>query len=409
MFLQYDPGQAATGGRTGSQGQMTHDSTRDPVAHHFPPAPRGPFKDVPGAQWRNWHWQLQHRVREVADLDALGFPLTADERRAAEATRSEFRVAITPYYAGLMDPDDPGCPVRLQALPRMGETEADSWDLVDPLAEERDMPVPGITHRYPDRVLFYISPDCAVFCRHCTRKRKVSDPATAANDDQIRGGIEYVRRHPEVRDVIVSGGDPLAFSDDRLEWILRDVRAIPHVEIIRVGTRVPVTMPHRITPETAAMLGRYHPLFVNTHFNHPKECTREAYEACRNLAEAGIPLGNQMVLLRGVNDDAEVVKRTNQLLLMMRVRPYYIYLCDLARGNRHFRTTYEKGLEIMRALRGWTSGLAVPYLVIDAPGGGGKVPILPNYVEERDDEKVVVRNFRGTRHVYYEPVDVKKS
>ena len=380
----------------------------DAILRNFPPVRRpAAWANVPEEQWRDWKWQFRNRIRDEAGFEGV-LELSDEERRAIAATRDNFDMAITPYYASVMDPSDPACPVRLQGIPSARELESDPWDQDDPLAEDRDMPVPGVTHRYPDRVLFYISPNCAMFCRHCTRKRKVADPSTAANDDEIRAGIAYVRDHKEVRDVIVSGGDPMTFADNKLEWILRDLRAIPHVEIIRIGTRVPVTLPYRITPETVAMLKKYHPLYVNTHFNHPRECTREAFEACQLLADAGIPIGNQMVLLRGVNDDPATVKRLNQLLLMMRVKPYYIYYCDLTRGNRHFRTPFEKGLEVMKALRGWTSGLAVPYLVVDAPGGGGKIPVLPNYIEERDDEKVVLRNFRGTRHVYYEPADLKK-
>jgi lysine 2,3-aminomutase len=370
----------------------------------FQKAPRGPWADVPDDRWNDWHWQMQNRIRDLDSLRRV-VRVTGEEAAAAEAGKDLFRIAITPYYAALIDPDDPGCPCRLQAVPRMGEVEADEWDLDDPLAEERDMPTRGITHRYPDRALLYVTPDCAMFCRHCTRKRKVSDPATATTPADIGAAIDYVRGHPEVRDVIVSGGDPLTFSDDRLEEIVAAIRAIPHVEIIRVGTRVPVTMPQRITPALVAMLRKYHPIYVNTHFNHPKECTAEAFEACRLLADAGIPIGNQSVLLRGVNDSGETFKALNRLLLMMRVKPYYIYQCDLAKGNRHFRTRIEVGLQIMRELRGWTSGLAVPYFVVDSPGGGGKIPLLPDSVVARDDSKVVLKNFRGTLHTYPEPRD----
>ena len=376
----------------------------DHILERFPPAPRGPWADVPEAQWQDWRWHLQHRVK---DLDGLGrvIRVSDDEAQAATASKDVFDIGITPYYAALMDRDDPGCPVRIQATPRMAELTPASWEMADPLAEERDMPVQGVTHRYPDRVLFYVTQNCAMFCRHCTRKRKVADPSTAANDAQIDAGIAYVARTPSVRDVIVSGGDPLTWSDDRLARLLERLRAIPHVEIIRVGTRTPVTLPQRITPETARMLARFQPLFVNTHFNHPKECTREAFTACQRLADAGTPIGNQMVLLRGVNDDPRTVLRLNHLLLMMRVKPYYIFQCDLNEGNAHLRTPIDKGLEIMEALRGWTSGLAVPYYVIDAPGGGGKVPVLPQYVIAREPGRTVVRNFRGTRHVYVEPAN----
>ncbi len=376
------------------------------IANHildqFPKGGRGPWKDLPDAQWSDWKWQLQHRITELDDLRKV-IAVTDEEVAAAQAGRDLFKIGITPYYASQIRGDEPTCPVRLQCVPRMGEMKVEPWDLEDPLGEEKDMPVQGITHRYPDRALFYITQNCAMFCRHCTRKRKVADPATAANDAQIQKCIDYVAAHPEVRDVIVSGGDPLTFSDDKLESILSRLRAIPHVEILRLGTRTPVTMPQRITPELVQMLRRYHPLFINTHFNHPRECTRESFDACAMLADAGIPIGNQMVLLKGVNDNPEVVLRLNHLLLMMRVKPYYIYMCDMAKGISHFRTTLDKGLEIMEHLRGWTSGLAVPYFVIDAPGGGGKIPVLPNYLVSHEPGKITLRNFRNREYVYHEP------
>lgn len=378
------------------------------VLDRFPLAPRGPWADVPDAQWDDWRWHLRQRISDLDGLERV-IRVGEDEAQAAQASRDVFDIGITPYYAALMDPDDPDCPVRIQATPRMAELTPTSWEMTDPLAEERDMPVQGVTHRYPDRVLFYITQNCAMFCRHCTRKRKVADPSTAANDAQIDEGIAYIARTPAVRDIIVSGGDPLTWSDDRLARLLERLRAIPHVEIIRVGTRTPVTLPQRVTPEVARMLARFQPLFVNTHFNHPKECTRESFTACARLADAGIPIGNQMVLLKGVNDDPEVVLRLNRLLLMMRVKPYYIFQCDLNEGNSHLRTTVDRGLEIMEALRGWTSGLAVPYYVIDAPGGGGKVPVLPQYVIAREPGRTIVRNFRGTRHVYVEPANGRKT
>lgn len=376
----------------------------DLVKARFSSAGRGIWKDVPDRLWNDWHWQIQNRIRDLEGLRHV-IKLTEEEKKAVEASQEFFNMAITPYYAALIDPDDPKCPCRLQAVPRMGEMEVDEWDMEDPLAEDRDMPTPGITHRYPDRVLFYVTPDCAMFCRHCTRKRKVSDPSTATNDQEIDAAIDYIRKHPEVRDVIVSGGDPLTFSDNKLEAILSAIRAIPHVEIIRIGTRTPVTMPQRITEALVEMLRKFHPIYINTHFNHPKECTLEAFEACCLIADAGIPIGNQSVLLKGVNDSGDIFKRLNQLLLMMRVKPYYIYQCDLAKGNRHFRTRIDVGLEIMRELRGFTSGLAVPYFVIDSPGGGGKIPLLPDYVVERDSSKVVLRSFRGSHHTYPEPRD----
>lgn len=368
----------------------------------FKQTARGPWADVADEQWNDWTWQMRNRVHDLDGLRKV-VRVTDAEAEAVEKSAEQFDMGITPYYASLMDGEDAGCPVRLQAVPSLGELQHETWDLDDPLAEERDMPVRGLTHRYPDRVLFYATPTCAMFCRHCTRKRKVADPSTAATEDQIQACIDYIAAHPEVRDVIVSGGDPLTFSTARLDAILTRIRAIPHVEIIRIGTRCPVTNPQRITPELVAMLRKHHPVFVNTHFNHPKECTWDSYRATQLLADAGIPIGNQMVLLRGVNEDPATVKRLNQLLLMMRVKPYYIFFCDMGKGIGHFRTSIETGIRIMEALRGWTSGLAVPYLVIDSPGGGGKIPVIPEYIVERTDEKVVLRNFRGTIHTVYQP------
>jgi lysine 2,3-aminomutase len=368
----------------------------------FPEAPRSIWADVPAEDWSSWQWQLRHRITTMPQLEKV-IRVTPDEREGFERTTADFLMSITPYYAALMDPEDPHCPVRLQSVPTRGELNVSSADLEDPLAEERDMPVPGLTHRYPDRVLFYTTHNCPVYCRHCTRKRKVADPVSAAARAQIDNGIAYVARHHEVRDVVISGGDPLSLNDERLEDILARLRLIPHVEIVRIGTRNLVTLPQRITDELARMLRKYQPIFINTHFNHPKECTAEAYEAARKLADAGCVLGNQMVLLKGINDDAKVVKELNQKLLMMRIRPYYIYQCDLAKGISHFRTPVSKGVEILEALRGWTSGLAVPQFVIDSPGGGGKVPVTPNYVLKHEGKRVVLRNYQRREYVYEEP------
>jgi len=314
-----------------------------------------------------------------------------------------FHMGITPYYASLMDKDDPTCPIRLQAVPQIGELDVLETDLEDPLGEEKDMPVPGITHRYPDRVLFYTTHNCPVYCRHCTRKRKVADPTTAADKDQIELSLAYVEKHPEVRDIVFSGGDPLSLSDDRIDYILGRLRALPHVEIFRMGTRNLVTLPQRVTDDLCKMLRKHQPVFVNTHFNHPKECTAEAMEACRKLADAGCVIGNQMVLLKGVNDDWRIVKELNHRLLLMRVRPYYIYQCDLAQGISHFRTPVDVGLNIIENLRGHTSGLAVPTFVIDGPGGGGKIPMQPNYVVKHEGKKWQLRNYAQEQCTYWEP------
>jgi lysine 2,3-aminomutase len=372
------------------------------VRSRFPPAPRSVWRDVPDAMWNDWHWQQRERVTDLARLEKV-VNVTPAERRAVVETAAEFQMGITPYYAALMDPDDPSCPVRLQSVPTMDETVVSAVDLEDPLAEERDMPTPGITHRYPDRVLFYVTHNCPVYCRHCTRKRKVADPTSAAAKKQIEDSIAYIEKHTEVRDVVVSGGDPLSLSDERLDYILGRLRAIPHVEIFRLGTRNLVTLPQRVTDDFVRMLREHHPVYVNTHFNHPKECTAETFEAARRIADAGCPIGNQMVLLRGVNDDAKIVKELNHKLLLMRIRPYYIYQCDLAKGIGHFRTPVEKGIEIIEALRGHTSGLAVPHFVIDAPGGGGKIPVSPQYVVGREGKRWILRNYAGKRYEYEEP------
>ncbi|MGZ3662550.1 MAG: lysine 2,3-aminomutase [Bdellovibrionota bacterium] len=390
--------------KTETQGTVSYPTytVPDHILNRFPVAPRSIWKDAAEKDWNNWIWQQQKRVKNLEDLRKV-IKVTDEEAKAYEGSVEMFNMSITPYYASLMDPDDPNCPIRLQAVPKLGELHVAPEDMEDPLAEERDMPVPGLTHRYPDRVLFYTTHNCAMYCRFCTRKRKVSDPGSAAQMKQLDGALEYIRNHPEVRDVVVSGGDPLSNSDERLDYILGSLRAIPHVEMFRLGTRNLVTLPQRITDDFIYMLRKHHPVYVNTHFNHPKECTREAYDACRRLADAGVPISNQAVLLKGVNDSVETFKELNHKLLMMRVRPYYIYQCDLSQGIGHFRTPIEKGFEIIEGLRGHTSGLAVPHMVIDAPGGGGKIPILPQYFLGKEGRKVTLRNFRNQKFTYTEP------
>jgi len=299
-----------------------------------------------------------------------------------------------------MDPADPLCPIRQQAVPSPAELVHSPVDLADPLGEEAHMPVPGLTHRYPDRALLYATHNCPVYCRHCTRKRKVGDPTSAATHQQLEAALDYLRQHDEVRDVLVSGGDPMSLSDDRLVDLLARLRAIPHLEIIRLCTRNPVTLPHRFTPALLERLKALQPLFVHTHFNHPAECTPEAARCLRALANAGLNTANQMVLLRGVNDDLEVVRETNLWLLRQRCRPYYLFQADLADGIGHFRTPIQTGLDILKGLRGFSSGMAVPHFVIDAPGGGGKVPLLPDYVVRRDEEEIVVRAYNGDEYSY---------
>lgn len=377
--------------------------TKNNVRDRFKPAVRPEiWKDVESKDWGNWIWQQQKRIKSMEVLEKV-VQVTDEERNAFSQSHEQFNMGITPYYASLMDPNDPNCPIRLQSVPKMGELTILSTDLEDPLAEERDMPVAGITHRYPDRVLFYTTHNCPVYCRHCTRKRKVSDPSSSAANKQLEDGLAYIESHKEVRDVVISGGDPLSNSDERLEYILSRLRAMDHIEVFRIGTRNLVTLPQRVTQNFADMLKKYHPVFVHTHFNHPKECTQEAFDACTRLADAGCVLHNQMVLLKGVNDDPKVVKELNHKLLMMRVRPYYIYQCDLSQGISHFRTPVEAGLQIIEHLRGWTSGMAVPHFVIDAPGGGGKIPLLPNYVVQHEGKKWILRNFRNQKFEYLEP------
>ena len=377
-----------------------------PVNHvrsRFPLAPRSIWKGVAEAQWNDWHWQQRERVTSLEQLDQV-IRLTDDERRAVIEADAQFHMGITPYYAALMDPEDPTCPVRLQSVPTMGELTYAAADLDDPLAEERDMPVPGITHRYPDRVLFYTTHNCPVYCRHCTRKRKVADPTSAAAKKPDRGEPGLHRAaHRDPRRGGLRAAIPLSLSDDRLDYILGRLRAIPHVEIFRLGTRNLVTLPQRITDDLVQMLKKHQPVFVNTHFNHSRECTGEAFDAARRLADAGCVIGNQMVLLKGINDDPRTVKELNHKLLMMRIRPYYIYQCDLAKGISHFRTPIEAGRRIIRSLRGHTSGLAVPYFVVDAPNGGGKIPVNPDYVVRHEGKRWVLRNFAGKEFTYDEP------
>lgn len=360
------------------------------------------FGKISSDEWHDWRWQQRKRFRLIEQLEGV-INVSDGERLAFEKSNAMFHMGITPYYASLMDKDDPKCPIRLQSVPQMGELDILPYDLEDPLAEERDMPVPGITHRYPDRVLFYTTHNCPVYCRHCTRKRKVSDPSTMAPKEQIEVAIEYIAKTKTIRDIVISGGDPLSLSDERLDYILTRLRAIPHVEIFRMGTRNLVTLPQRVTDDFVRMLKNHQPVFVNTHFNHPKECTAEALDACRKLADAGCVIGNQMVLLKGVNDDYRIVKELNHRLLLMRVRPYYIYQCDLSQGISHFRTSIKTGLDIMEKLRGHTSGLAVPTYVVDAPGGGGKIPLLPEYVVHHRDKELVLRNFQNRTFTYLEP------
>jgi lysine 2,3-aminomutase len=371
----------------------------------FRSAGRGFWKDIPESAWNDWRWQLKNRITSVEQLQRLMPTLTPEEHAGATLANNKLAMAITPYFFNLIDSADENCPIRWQVIPRIEETRTAAWEMADPCGEDSHSPVPGLVHRYPDRVLFLVTDRCAAYCRYCTRSRLVSNASGYDFHPQFDQQIEYIRNHPEVRDVLLSGGDPLLFSDDKLEILLKRLREIAHVEFLRIGTRIPIFLPQRITPELCTMLKRYHPLFLSIHSNHPRELTTEVRDALGRLADAGIPLGNQSVLLRNVNDNAVVMKAHVQKLLMCRVRPYYIYQCDLISGSAHLRASVRKGLEIMEELRGHTTGYAVPQYVIDAPGGGGKVPINPDYILERDGGRVVVRNYEGKLFEYPEAAD----
>jgi lysine 2,3-aminomutase len=356
---------------------------------------------TPG-QWNDWTWQLKNRVTTLAQIEAH-IRLTDDERAGILLTRDKLALAITPHFFNLIDPEDPECPIRRQVIPRIQETWENSEELADPLGEDSHMPVPGLVHRYPDRVLFLITDRCAAYCRYCTRSRVVSGAGDQELHTEFEAAFRYLEEHTEIRDVLLSGGDPLLFSDAKLEKILARLRSIPHIEFIRIGSRVPIFLPQRITPELCQMLQKYHPLWMSVHANHPKELTLEVKQALERLANHGVPLGNQSVLLRGVNDDPEIYKDLVHRLLQCRVRPYYLYQCDLIQGSAHLRASVRTGLDIIENLRGHTTGYAVPQFVIDAPGGGGKTPINPQYLLHLDDERAVIRNYEGRRFEYPEP------
>lgn len=362
------------------------------------------FPNVTDAQWNDWKWQVKNRIETLEQLKQY-ITLTPEEENGVKESLKTLRMAITPYYLSLIDPNDPNCPIRKQSVPTIAETHQAGADLLDPLHEDEDSPVPGLTHRYPDRVLFLITDQCSMYCRHCTRRRFAGQNDCESPKERIQKSIDYIARTPQVRDVLLSGGDGLLVSDAMLESIIERLRAIPHVEIIRIGTRTPVVCPQRITDDLVNMLKKYHPIWVNTHFNHPNEITPESAEACAKLANAGIPLGNQSVLLRGVNDCVHVMKQLVRNLVKIRVRPYYIYQCDLSMGIEHFRTPVSKGIEIIEALRGHTSGYAVPTFVVDAPGGGGKIPVMPQYMISQGPNKVILRNYEGVITTYTQPED----
>jgi len=357
--------------------------------------------DVSEAQWLDWRWQLGHMLTTADELETA-VTLSPVERAGLAASAQLFRVGITPYYASLMDPVHASCPIRMQAIPRPAEADIREEELRDPLGEDSHNPAPSVVHKYPDRVLFLVVDRCGIYCRHCNRRRLVGgdEPPTTA---ELEAGLDYIAKTPRIRDVLLSGGDPLLLSTRRLGHLLGRLRAIPHVETIRIGTRLPVVCPMRIDDELCAMLRRHHPLFINTHFNHIKELTPEARAACEKLVDAGVPVGNQTVLLRGINSSVRALRALMRGLLRSRVKPYYLFQGDTVLGTDHLRTPVETAQELYKGLRGWMNGMAVPMLVLDAPGGGGKVPIVPSYIEELADDHVTVSTYRGTRIVYPQP------
>ena len=381
---------------------MSRAKTATPITD--PVHTRAPYwQDVPDEKWMDWRWQMSNRLNSVEELDAV-IRLTESEKKAL-GTTGLFRVDITPYFASLIDPEDRNDPIRKQVIPTAREMVPFHSMMEDSLAEDKHSPVPGLVHRYPDRVLMLVTTQCASYCRYCTRSRIVGDPTQTFSRSEFDAQIEYIENTPQIRDVLLSGGDPLVLAPRLLEMILGRLRDIPHVEIVRIGSRVPVFLPMRVTPELAELLGEYHPLWLNIHVNHPNEISPELAAACDRLTRAGVPLGNQSVLLAGVNDSVRIQRKLVHELVKIRVRPYYLYQCDLVAGSGHMRTTVSKGIEIMEGLRGHTSGYAVPTYVVDAPGGGGKIPVQPNYVLAQSPDKVVLRNFEGFITTYTEPED----
>jgi lysine 2,3-aminomutase len=359
---------------------------------------------VKDSQWNDWHWQIQNRIRSLGQAEMM-LHLSDTERDALVHLGTSLPFGVTPYYMSLVSPDNPLDPLRRCVIPTIHEQMTSPGEADDPLGEDAQSPVPGLVHRYPDRVLFLLSDFCSTYCRYCTRSRMVGHGLLTPQRDRLEAAMAYIRRTPTVRDVLVSGGDPLTMGEEKLEWVLKGLRSIPHVEIVRIGTKVPAVLPQRITPALVRMLRKYHPLWISVHFTHPDECTPESARACAMLADAGIPLGSQTVLLKGINDRVETMTDLVHGLLKMRVRPYYLYQCDPISGSAHFRTPVEKGLEIIRGLRGFTSGYAVPTYVIDAPGGGGKIPLMPDYVAGRQGEALILRNYEEKFFSYPDAAD----
>ena len=353
-------------------------------------------------EWNDWRWQYKNRITDVEKL-ACVLELSEAEKNNISSCLAKFRMAITPYYVALMNPHDPCDPVRMQAVPSVSELNISSWEMQDPLNEENSSPVKHIVHRYPDRVLFLLTKCCAMYCRHCSRRRLVGEEDTPLTSKEIADAIDYIRKTPQIRDVLISGGDPLTLSDGQLDRILSELRSIAHVDTIRIGTRVPVTMPMRVTESLLCVLKKHHPIWMNTHFNHPAELTEAAVQACAKIIDAGIPLGNQSVLLRGINNNTNIMKELLLKLIKTRIRPYYLYQCDLNEGLEHFRTDVRTGMNMIQALTGNISGYAIPKFVIDAPGGGGKIPINPEYIVSMDHEKIVMKNYLGEIYEYPQP------
>jgi len=368
------------------------------------------WRGVSEKEWNDWRWQLRHRITTLEQLKEV-IDLTPEEMEGVKHSKGRLALAVTPYFASLMDPINPNCPIRRQAIPRVEEFHISKNDMVDPLGEDKNSPVPGLVHRYPDRVLLLVTDQCAVYCRYCTRRRLVGSNERSITEGNFEEVLKYLKSHRKVRDVLLSGGDPLLLENERLEEILSRLRALPHIELLRIGTRVPVTLPQRITVGLVRMLKKYHPLMISIHFSHPKEITDKVKKACNELADAGIPLGSQTVLLKGINDKPYIMKKLVHELLKIRVRPYYIYQCDLAVGTEHFRTSIATGIQIIEKLRGHTTGYAVPTYVVDAPGGGGKIPVEPNYQISKGKGNIVLRNYEGKIFEYPEPniIEFKKA
>ncbi len=367
------------------------------------------WKGISEKEWNDWRWQLRHRVTKLEQLQEI-LQLIPEEIEGIKQSKGRLALAVTPYFVSIMDSSNPNCPIRRQAIPRIEECHLSKNDMVDPCGEDKNSPVSGLVHRYPDRVLLLVTDQCATYCRYCTRRRLVGSnerPITQGNFEEV---LKYLRTHKKVRDVLLSGGDPLLLENERLEEILSRLRMIPHIELLRIGTRAPVTLPQRVTVGLVRMLKKYHPLMISIHFTHPKEITDAVRRACNELADGGIPLGSQTVLLKGINDKPYVMKKLVHELLKIRVRPYYIYQCDLAMGTEHFRTSVATGIQIIEKLRGHTTGYAIPTYVIDAPGGGGKIPVEPDYVISKEKGKLVLRNYEGQVFEYPEPniIEFKK-